>query len=310
MCVAIFDAILVHMMNTVSSPNIWQPLKRTMINSLIKQKVPNTLTLLENVYSNSDIITLQEVSNALIKQTKAGKLGDKYWVVSPGDIDYGTRDQISVILLSKDTFPSGPLMDITSKVYASFPEGTDVPIAKGDILAITTIDKEGLLYVIASFHGDTNGLATIPVNTALVRAIQTDKELSNHKLIFGLDANTYENAIPGQQQDVTEWGRSYVSLGLSSCWGDVPQVNNYTTYNARTYLQPQLNKACKSTEKRMKGDVNPKDFIVFTKKDFYVHKTWKDNTGSRNYIEEMAFPTLSFPSDHGILATILGINDD
>ena len=29
MCGAIFDAILVHIMNTVSSPNVWQPLKRS-----------------------------------------------------------------------------------------------------------------------------------------------------------------------------------------------------------------------------------------------------------------------------------------
>lgn len=127
----------------------------------------------------------------------------------------------------------------------------------------------------------------------------------NHKLIFGLDANTYENATPKKQQPVLEWGKSYFEHGQSSCWGDVPNPSNYTTFNARTYLQPQLNKACKSSEKRQKGDVNPKDFIVFKKQDFDVVKTWKDNTGTREYIEDMAFPTLKFPSDHGILATIL-----
>ena len=94
-------------------------------------------------------------------------------------------------------------------------------------------------------------------------------------------------------------------LGLTSCWGDVPNPKNYTTYNARTYLQPQLNKACKSTEKRKKGDVNPKDFILFPKSDFKVVQTWKDNTGEKKYIEDMAFPTLEFPSDHGILATVI-----
>jgi hypothetical protein len=78
-----------------------------------------------------------------------------------------------------------------------------------------------------------------------------------------------------------------------------------TTYNARTYLQPQLNKACKKTEKREKGDVNPKDFILFQKSSFKVVKTWKDNTGKGTYIEDMAFPTLDFPSDHGILSTII-----
>merc|ERR1712194_724137 len=61
MCGAIFDAILVHMMNTVSKPDVWQPLKKTMVESLNKKKVPHTLEILQNVYGNSDIITLQEV---------------------------------------------------------------------------------------------------------------------------------------------------------------------------------------------------------------------------------------------------------
>ena len=58
MCGAIFDAILVHMMNTVSEPDVWQPLKRTMVENLNKKKVPHTLEILSSVYSNSDIITI------------------------------------------------------------------------------------------------------------------------------------------------------------------------------------------------------------------------------------------------------------
>eukprot|EP00979_Chaetoceros_neogracilis_P014162 scaffold4475_cov277-Chaetoceros_neogracile.AAC.10 len=304
MCGAIFDAILVHMMNTVSDPTVWQPLKKTMVESLNKKKVPHTLEILKKVYGNSDIITLQEVSSSFIDQAKHGALGKSFWIVAPSDMD-PVRDQNSVVFLNKKTFPEGVIQEITDRVIASFPAGVDVPVAKGDINAITTVDKDGIAYVIASFHGDTNGLATIPVNDAIMKTIDTNSDLMNHKLIFGLDANTYENAKPGKQQDVLEWGNSYVSRGQTSCWGDVPQPGNYTTFNARTYLQPQLNKACKSTEKREKGDVNPKDFIVFRKQDFAVVSTWKDNTGDRTYIEDMAFPTLNFPSDHGILATVL-----
>jgi hypothetical protein len=51
----------------------------------------------------------------------------------------------------------------------------------------------------------------------------------------------------------------------------------------RTYLQPQLNKACKQSEKRLNGDVNPKDFILFPKDTFRVVSTWKDNTGNKQY---------------------------
>lgn len=307
MCGAIFDAILVHMMNTVSKPDVWQSLKKTMVENLNKQKVPHTLDILENVYGDSDIITLQEVSASLIDQARKRALGQKFWIVAPGDLD-AVRDQNSIIFLNKATFPSGPSAEITHLVEGSFDEGVDVPIAKGDILAITAIDRDNIPFVIASFHGDTNGLATKPVLSAVVKAIRSDSALTTHKLIFGLDANTYEKAKPEKQQDVLDWGKHYVSYGLTSCWGDVPNPSNYTTFNSRTYLQPQLNKACKKSDKRSNGDVNPKDFILFNKQDFKVMKTWKDNTGEKRYVEDMAFPTLTFPSDHGILATIVEPN--
>jgi hypothetical protein len=216
------------------------------------------------------------------------------------------RDQNSVVCLKRATFPKGAsYTEVTKKVTAAFPAGVAVPVAGGDILAIATESAAGEKFVIASFHGDTNGLATKPVTDAIVKAMAADSRLSDHKLIFGLDANTYEHATPGKQQDVLDYGRNFVSHGLTSCWGETINPANYTTYNARTYLQPQLNKACRQSEKREKGDVNPKDFILFPKNDFTVVHTWKDNTGERKYIEDMAFPTLAFPSDHGILATII-----
>lgn len=304
MCGAIFDAILVHMMNTVSEPDIWQGLKRTMVEALNKKKIPHTLEIMDKQYGESDIITLQEVSSSFIDEARAGPLGTKFHIVAPEALD-AVRDQNSVIFLSKKTFPGGHTKEITKLVEGAFPEGVDVPVANGDILAITATSSHNVPFVIAAFHGDTNGLATIPVVDAMVKAMGNDKELVSHRLIFGLDANTYEHAKPGKQQDVLEFAESYNEHGLTSCWGDTPNPANYTTYNARTYLQPQLNKACKRDEKRSKGDVNPKDFILFAKDHFEVEQTWKDNTGKREYTEEMAFPTLQFPSDHGVLSTVI-----
>lgn len=304
MCGAIFDAILVHMMNTVSEPAVWQDLKRTMVENLNRQKVPHTLQILETVYGDSDIITLQEVSGSFIDQARKRSLGQQFWIVSPGEMD-SVRDQNSVIFLKRETFPAGPSAEITALVENSFEEGVDVPIAKGDILAITATDRDGIPFVVTSFHGDTNGLATKPVLSAIMKAMSMDSTLITHKLVFGLDANTYEKAKPGKQQDVLEWSDHYLSYDLTSCWGDKPNPSNYTTFNSRTYLQPQLNKACKKSDKRANGDVNPKDFILFGNADFKVAHTWKDNTGEKAYVENMAFPTLKFPSDHGILATVL-----
>ena len=306
MCGAIFDAILVHMMNTVSTPDVWQPLKRTMVENLNKKKVPHTLEILERQYLDSDIITLQEVSSSFIDKARASVLGKSFFVIAPAEIDT-VRDQNSVICLKKERFPKAneSYEEVTGTVSKAFPEGVEVPVATGDILAIAVEDKFGEKYVIASFHGDTNGLATKPVTDAIVKAMKSDPKLSSRKLIFGLDANTYENAKPGKQQDVLDYGENFEAHGLSSCWGAKINPANYTTYNARTYLQPQLNKACRQSEKREKGDVNPKDFILFPADSFKVAMTWKDNTGERKYIEDMAFPTLQFPSDHGILATII-----
>ena len=304
MCGAIFDAILVHMMNTVSEPAVWQDIKRTMVSELNKKKFPHTLQILEATYIESDIITLQEASASFVDLMSKSMIGTKFHVVAPANMDTA-RDQNSVILLNRATFPGGPTKEISSLVEGSFPPGIDVPVAKGDILAITTTDLDGVPFVVASFHGDTNGLATKPVLDAVMKTLNDDAELVSHQLVFGMDANTYEHAKPKKQESVIDFGKHYTKLGLTSCWGDVPNPSNYTTYNARTYLQPQLNKACKKEDKRKKGDVNPKDFILFGKTDFEVISTWKDNTGEKTYVEEMAFPTLTFPSDHAILSTII-----
>jgi hypothetical protein len=90
------------------------------------------------------------------------------------------------------------------------------------------------------------------------------------RLLFGLDANTYEKGVAGKTQDVAEFGEAFRALGLTSCWGDVPDAANYTTFNARTFLQPQLNKAVRMAERKTSSltDRNPKDFILFSKEHF------------------------------------------
>lgn len=218
MCGAIFDSILVHMMNTVAtSPEAWQSLKATMVENLNKKKNPHTIEILEKSYADSDIITLQEVASSFIDQIRASKLGQRFHIVAPMNID-SVRDQNSVIALNRETFPDGPGVEISSLVEKSFPPSIDVPVATGDILAITATTKHGLPLVVASFHGDTNGLATKPVLTAVLKAMSSDSKLAGHRLIFGMDANTYENAKPGKQQDVLDFGKHYVSQGVRTQW--------------------------------------------------------------------------------------------
>ena len=299
MCAVIVDAILVHMMNTVSPPETWQRIKKTLVESLNKKKNAMTLQILEAEYIGADIITLQEVAQSFIGRAKSSTLGEKFHIVVPSNMD-PTRDQNSVVCLNKETFPGGAEKEVD--VSNAFPKDKKKPIDKGDLLAVTATTSDGLPMLVASFHGDTNGMATKPVLDAVVKTMRSDAELVSHKLLFGLDANVYEHAN-SDQQSVVDWGKHYQKYGLLSCWGDTPNPSNHATYNARTYLQPQLNKASRSDEWKEKGDVNPKDFIVFDKSDFKVLTTWKDNTGEKKYLEETTIPTLEFPSDHGLLST-------
>lgn len=95
---------------------------------------------------------------------------------------------------------------------------------------------------------------------------------------------------------------------MNSCYGQHPDpasYNMYTIFCARTHLQPQLNKAASIHERDVKGDKNPKDFIIFYNSDFSVASVAKDNTGVGEFKDEMVFPTLSFPSDHAITSTVL-----
>ena len=74
--------------------------------------------------------------------------------------------------------------------------------------------------------------------------------LSGHVLVFGLDANVHEPPCKGSKaKDYREWEAAVKSLGLATNWGTpIDPSKARTTYNARTYLQPQLQKAVKYSE--------------------------------------------------------------
>ena len=313
LCAAIFDAILVDMMNKLA-PSQWQPLREDMCNKLNRHKLDRTMEILETTYANSDIQFLQEVSSSFSESATnpSRKLGHLFEVWSPASMD-ADRDQNSYILLKREKFRD--VKEVTEEVLAEFSSSSSsssnskIPVMKGDLLVLTAVDSSsGSKFLLASFHGDTNGLATIPVVTAVYNYAMSKRP--DHKLLFGMDANTYEKPDE-DQQGVVAFAKFYTSKKLDSCYGPEPNPKNYTTFHARTHLQPQLNKAVSLEEKGIKGDKNPKDFIIFFAADFQVLVTTKDNTGHRKYVDDMVFPTLTFPSDHGITYTeLLEVNNN
>lgn len=305
LCLAIFDSILVDMLNQLS-PTHWQRIRTDICEHLNKKKTENSLSILEDTYMDHDVAFLQEVSSNLVTQCADRKMSKSFDIVSPNNLD-PDRDQNSFILLKKNRFVS--YKDETEEVLSMFPEGEQVPIETGDLFVMSAIDStDGTKYLFASFHGDTNGLATIPVVSAVHDFAATRRKA--HKLLFGMDANTYHTPKK-DQQGVTEFVDFLGSKHMKSCWifDDIADyLINYTIYCARTHLQPQLNKAASYAERDKKGDKNPKDFIVFFESDFTVLNTHKDNTGRGTFVDDMVLPTLDFPSDHAITSTTLTSN--
>lgn len=182
-------------------------------------------------------------------------------------------------------------------------------IADGDLMVVTVDEQEsvgGGGYLVASFHGDTDGLASSPT-LAAVHAYHT-ASAPQRKLIFGLDANTYSKPKPGKQAGAAEFIADAVSKGYAASGGEA-SGKDATTFTARTYLQPQLQKACKAAAKAATGDKNPKDFILYgAESGLAVTEYGIDNTARKAYVEDLVLPTLGWPSDHALVYTTFSID--
>lgn len=320
LCLAIFDTILVHMMNTVSPEGNWQIIKSKICNRLYRGKHDRTVEILVDHYAAVDIMCIQECAAIFQDRFRGSRLAETHELVTPNSMD-GKRDQNSFVLVRKATFEANTVREVTEEMPSlSRRQGSmnmDPPlVAPGDVIVVemTNIATQKK-FLVMSFHGDTSGKLTRPQVQAMheMKTGQTRDKFSDHTYILGLDANVYEKAS-GDKIAFTDFVEDYLGMGFTSCFGDSPDVTSCkTTCSARTFLQPQLNKAVRYEDRVAKSDCNPKDTILFYKdqlkicnaSDMLTSNPVKDNTGKLRFNENSIFPTLDFPSDHGIIAVAL-----
>eukprot|EP00811_Abedinium_folium_P028032 NODE_4306_length_1907_cov_5.655056.p1 GENE.NODE_4306_length_1907_cov_5.655056~~NODE_4306_length_1907_cov_5.655056.p1 ORF type:complete len:528 (-),score=188.39 NODE_4306_length_1907_cov_5.655056:322-1674(-) len=305
-CLGIFDAMLVHIMNSVA-PGTWHSVKAAICEALVVNKMSRTLHVLTSnaEYLEADVIFLQEVAGSFTEAfAKVPPLVERFYIMKPAAAD-NVRDQNSLILVARRRLGGEP-----REVALTFPAGMAVPVSDGDICACEVelrFDSVGapISFVMCSFHGDTAGLASTPVIDAVRRVA------GSRLVLTGLDANTYKTNDP---EGKTKFVDSFLEdcargqLPLDHCFPGVPRAAMNTTCHARTYLQPQLNKAVPRNECQTSPhvDCNPKDFVLFTRGALVCASPGrKDNTGERRFVEDMYFPTLKFPSDHAVLSTTI-----
>ena len=329
LCLALFDCTLVHVMNVLSPSREWLDIKQTLCGALVTNKPKRTLDILcGSMYAGCDVLCLQEVATSFLAEIDASPLGTSHHVVMPAK-SAGSRNQNSILLLKKATFPAAAATDfveVTDEVRAA----CKGEVADGDLVAVIAADKTGVNFLVASFHGDTEGLQSIPVLEAVHAAVQARNvsgdgaveakgAAQETKLIFGLDANVYQEP-PGKKPHLhyVDWLESCASLGMATNFGALGSAFDpvvcRTTMNARTFCQPQLQKAVRLSEFD-KGDCNPKDYVVFYANQFEGVKTNIDKTGDGGLALGAAtpdgspvhtpLPSLVWPSDHvAVLTTI------
>jgi hypothetical protein len=268
-------------------------------------KTHRAAEILYSQYRSADIIFLQEVGEQFMQQQVFGS-GSSLKKCFNGHVPSNrdkARDQASVILLRKQAWSD--VKEVTEEVLTELhAAGKSGAVASGDIMAvIATRVNDGKNYLLLSFHGDTNGLSTLPV---LQAAQEVVRKRPGTLPLFGMDANAYGTPSGNDELGAADLNAQAAGMGLLNCWGErgPHPLFNTTTNHARTPLQAQLNKAVNAKEKDKKGDRNPKDFLFYGKGQWVTHTVMRDNTGRRVFTSDV-FPTLVFPSDHAILSAKL-----
>ena len=289
LCLALFDAVYTFLLSKIA-PETWQPLKRSLHKALFENKASSCVSILQSQYRDADVIFVQEASEAFA--ARAGVCLNHH-VLRPTGVD-GRRCQMSLILVRKDVFDYSSALDVTDEVL----ENLDVKkcVDKGDLCVFKVQSLHGR-FLLASFHGDSNGRSTAPIIAALDRLAR--ERYNEHTLVFGLDAN-----MAGEGDGAGDLDSLLAGRGLSSCWEGQDLGSLWTTFNARTHLQPQLQKAVGLSDVLDRRHMRLKDWILFYDSQLAVQDVSRDNTGARDFVTRV-MPSLAFPSDHAIVSANL-----
>jgi hypothetical protein len=255
LCLAILDAIFIHMLNHVDPE--WEKTRRLLCNALIKEKTTRVCAIISEYYQDMDVIFIQEAAAIFVRQVlHCPRLNARFRALAPRTLD-GKRDQNSLILLSRERFGDEGGTDVTAHAVDSMGGAW---VAPGDLLVVRAESADGVRWLLASFHGDSNGLSTQPV----VQAVQdlARERYPDHALVLGLDANTQSRAADAYHHGVEGFCRFLKARELVSAWGEAPDPGLWTTCNSRTFLQTQLNKATPHRERAAESQQNLKDWVV------------------------------------------------
>ena len=298
LCLAIMDAILIHIVNTVAG-GCWEEIRRALCEVLITEKNSRICSILASACPDANVIFLQEAAASFAQNVRQHEfLNERFVLVQPDDMD-GKRNQNSLILVDRARFDMRTSVDVTAHVLG-LSDGRWA--AAGDLFVVSITDFDQRRWLLASFHGDSNGLMTQPLLCAIDTAARS--LFNGHTLLVGLDANTHSHAT-AFHQSLQSFVDFLADKRMTSIWGPSPSPELATTCSSRTYLQTQLNKATPYTNRAAAANRGLKDWILaYEGQVLGVMDAARDNTGRRIFLEGVVFPSTDFPSDHAIVSAV------
>jgi len=261
---AAFDGALMHVLNE-GAPG-WMQTKGRLL-----------ATDRQALCANHDVLFLQEASTLL--RAELGKSMQSHHVFG------GARGQDSLLLLKKDRFAD--IQEMTDS-YVKGPY--DLKIENGDAVVVEAA-VDGHKFVLGSFHGDSDGQQTVPFIKTFT------EQAGDAKCILGIDAQCVPVPSDGKLTH-GDFLKALEASNLKSCFGE---DKIWTTFKARTFVQPQFQKAVLSADLHTKADMAPKDHVLCSGSFFKYADVQRDTTGTRAFVDA-PLPNEHFPSDHAIVA--------
>lgn len=258
----------------------WMEVKRDLMSV---DKTEQTVRIVEN-YKVFDFILLQEATAALAPALNAA-MPSHTLIVPPG-----ARGQDSLILAKKDAM-STELTDETARFVEAAKESAPELAIEPGYACVVSMRVRGENVVIGSYHSDSDGKMTVPFVNAFTK--YTDQKLV--KGLLGIDGNMASDPDKGKLYS-HDFREAIARHGWHSCLPD----DVWTTFKARTFVQPQFQKAVLSKNLSTEADMGPKDHILAAK-DAYFARAARDTSGQQEFLDR-PLPTKTFPSDHAIVA--------
>jgi hypothetical protein len=297
------------------------------VSELNEHKLEHTFEIIDSTYASFDICFLQETALVVKAQFEARPTTSALFECYMPELACD-RNQNSTILLKRGWLTN--VVEVTAELMANASENEiDVNCGDGDLFALRGYSPStGEKYLLVSFHGDSNGLAT-PGVVAAVDALSSTEPFAQHRLIVGLDANAWETekkGVMGYETFMETLRASRLLCHLhttptlpgatatdaaSACSSSNPSLASAISSNiARTHLQPQFHKAVFLANVRSDSTAKPCDYILHRAAQFdcgpaLEGDTHRDNTGRGVFVPGQLCPTLAYPSDHCVVSALL-----